>query len=387
MRIADGFADAGPNVNKTAIAMEIFGRSGTSLIPFLNRGADGIKELREEFIATGAQIDGQTTESFKAFEEDQKRLKYTLIGLRNEAIEALLPSLKELAEGAMEWIKANKELIKSTLTTVVQGLTYAVKGLGYAFEAVGAVIDFFKEHTDLATAIIIALGAVIAAFAVEAAISWIVAFFPLFAVIAIIAAVVLAVMDIWQSITTGKGVAASVFRWIGDQINEVWEGIKDIANSIADFFVGVGSAIKSAFVDAFEWVAAKLEWLEDKIRNAPVLSQLIDAGEWVGGKVGGLATGDTASDADAAAAAAAVTAATPDVARLPVGVNAPPTGPGQAISTVPGAVTLTQSNHIEINGVTDPQAVGQIVDKKIKESKDKMMIDAHAAVGGDQPSQ
>ena len=37
--------------------------------------------------------------------------------------------------------------------------------------------------------------------------------------------------------------------------------------------------------------------------------------------------------------------------------------------------------------MTDPVAVGAVVDKKIKESKDKMLIDAHAAVGGDQPGQ
>ena len=286
MRIADGFADAGPNVNKTAIAMEIFGRSGTTLIPFLNRGADGIKELRQEFIATGAQISGETSKSFEEFEENQKRLKYTLVGLRNEAVEALLPALKELADGALEWVRANKELIKSTLESVVRGLTIAVHGLGYAFEAVAAVIDFFHEHTDLATAIIIALGVVIAAFAVEAAISWVLAFWPLVLIIAVIAAVVLVIMDLWKSITTGKGVAASVFNWIKRQVSELWEGIKDIAKAIADFFVSVATGFRDAFVAAFDWVVEKAKKVGETIRNLPILKQFLDAQEGLGTAAG-----------------------------------------------------------------------------------------------------
>jgi hypothetical protein len=425
MRIADGFADAGPNVNKTALAMEIFGRSGTALIPFLNRGADGIRELRTEFVEMGAQIDEKTTKQFLELEEDQKKLKYTMTALRNEAVSALLPALKELAEGMVAWLRENREAVKSALTTVITGLTYAVKGLAIAFGVVSDVVGFFKEHSDLATAVIIALGTVIAAFAVDAAISWALAFWPLTLVVAAIAAVVLFVMDLWKSITTGHGVAARVFgflkkvvteawetiKMVGRGIADVWDGIKNFAEKVADFFIGVAKSFRDAFEAAFNWIVEKADWVMTKVLGLPGFKQILSINSKATGGAAnansnlalgalslfGIGPGAQSSGSSAETAAAAAGAYAPGEHGLGdmFGIrdylkNAGDAATRQGIQLVPGAskIELNQNNTFQISSPNaDPNQVGAVVDKKLKEANDKMLIDAHAAVGGNQAGQ
>ncbi len=392
MAIANGFANAGPNVNKTALAMEIFGRSGTSLLPLLNRGADGIAELREEFVALGAQIDEGATEQFKGLEEDQKKLKYTLIGLRNEAVMALVPALKDMAEGAMAWIKANREAVQSALTAVVTGLSYAFKGLGIVVEVVVAVIDFFNDHIDIANAVIIALGVVIAAFAIQAAISWLIAFAPIILIIAAIAALVLVIMDIWESITTGKGVTATVFRWIGHQLHELWEGIKSVGRGIRDFFVSVGKGIKDALTDAFEWAVEKAKAALSAIRSLPGIEQVLDVVHGAGtaaGHVGRAIVGEEAAGMtpyEQSVAAGQFSGSEAEWNMKQMGRGAASVGSAGMSATSP-SVIINQQNAVTIDGTIDPAEVKAQVDKSIKENNDQMMIDAHNAVGGKQVNQ
>src|SRR5204862_7584712 len=45
LKIAERFQSMANGPEKTALAMQLFGKSGAQLIPFLNKGADGIAEL------------------------------------------------------------------------------------------------------------------------------------------------------------------------------------------------------------------------------------------------------------------------------------------------------------------------------------------------------
>ncbi len=148
MRIAAGFADAGPQVNKTALAMQLAGRSGAALIPLLNKGADGIAELRNEAYEMGAVIDGTTIKSFEEFEEQQKALHAGLVGLRNTMVAALLPTLKNAAGAMVEWFRENREIIKQRLEQVFAAIGKALSFLAMAAKAV------YTALTPVVTAII-----------------------------------------------------------------------------------------------------------------------------------------------------------------------------------------------------------------------------------------
>lgn len=61
--IADGFASVKDPADRTRLAMEIFGKSGSDLIPLLNKGAEGIRQLAHEADALGITLDDRATQS------------------------------------------------------------------------------------------------------------------------------------------------------------------------------------------------------------------------------------------------------------------------------------------------------------------------------------
>lgn len=73
-QIADKFASFRDGPEKAALAVEIFGRSGTKLIPFLNQGSSGLQRLREEAERLGIVIGGDATAAASKFSDQLDRL-------------------------------------------------------------------------------------------------------------------------------------------------------------------------------------------------------------------------------------------------------------------------------------------------------------------------
>lgn len=266
MEIAGRFADMPDGAKKTALAMDLFGKSGADLIPTLNQGQQGLAELRKEARDLGVVLSNDDVSGLDQLGDDVDKAKMSLTGLKNQAIAALVPALQILVTGLLDWVKANRDLIKSGITVAVQGLTLAARAAGAAISFVADVIQFLSEHGSLARAILIGIGAAFGIVAVQAAAAWIAAAAPVVAFVAAIAAVVLIVEDLWNTFMHGKGVLASVWRWIGEKLSAAGRAIKGAFRSVWD-------AIKSGFSAAF-----------DAIADLPVIKQLI----WLVGKLEGL---------------------------------------------------------------------------------------------------
>ena len=71
-KIADKFAVMKDGSEKTALALDLFGRAGAKLIPMLNEGSAGISELQEEARALGIVLG---KEDLKAAELTSMRSK------------------------------------------------------------------------------------------------------------------------------------------------------------------------------------------------------------------------------------------------------------------------------------------------------------------------
>ena len=79
-RIADRFRDSIPQVEKTRIATDLFGKSGQALIPLLNRGAAGIRELNAEADRLGITLD---TRAVQAIDRGTKSLEKWTTAAKN----------------------------------------------------------------------------------------------------------------------------------------------------------------------------------------------------------------------------------------------------------------------------------------------------------------
>jgi hypothetical protein len=91
--VADRFAGMEDGAQKTALAMELFGRSGAQLIPLLNQGADGINALQLEAAQLGLVMSTQTARAAEQFNDDLTRLNSVMTGVWREMTASLLPAL------------------------------------------------------------------------------------------------------------------------------------------------------------------------------------------------------------------------------------------------------------------------------------------------------
>jgi hypothetical protein len=78
--IADGFQNILNPADQTRIAIELFGKAGQDLIPFLNLGSQGIAELTAEADRLGITLRGPAVAGIAAADDAIKKLKATVAG-------------------------------------------------------------------------------------------------------------------------------------------------------------------------------------------------------------------------------------------------------------------------------------------------------------------
>jgi hypothetical protein len=140
--LAERFAAMPDGAQKSALAVQLFGKSGAELIPFLNQGREGIAALTGEMAELGVQIGGETAAQAEVFNDALAKLRLATTSLANRVIEAFLPAMNEMAGGMVESAKQG-----GTLRAVLDGVMLVLKTLalgaatvGKAFVALGEAI-------------------------------------------------------------------------------------------------------------------------------------------------------------------------------------------------------------------------------------------------------
>jgi hypothetical protein len=104
--VADAFKSLDNDTTETALAMELFGRSGAELIEFLENGSDGLSKLGAEAESVAAIISDETAKAADDFNDELAKLRATVNGLFSQLAQELLPELtklvKEFRESAKE---------------------------------------------------------------------------------------------------------------------------------------------------------------------------------------------------------------------------------------------------------------------------------------------
>lgn len=205
--VAEKFGPGGlpDGAEKTALAMQMFGKQGARLIPLLNEGKDGLAELRKEAQDMGLVMSDDAARAAEQLNDNLERLHAVGEGLWRGAIAPLLPEINKLVVKFLEWKKANAGIISQKIRSVLQGILTVVRGLGQAFEFLVKNATAIKAILGIGgvTMVVIGLATAMAKLeiasvkaAVRAAAAWLLAAAPFIAIGAIIAGFLLVFDDI-----------------------------------------------------------------------------------------------------------------------------------------------------------------------------------------------
>lgn len=285
LEISDRFAKMPDGAEKSALAMQLFGKSGVELIPMLNQGRAALEQYQ-------ATISGDMAKSADEFNDSLNAIGRSLSGPFNEAVTALLPAITSIAQGIVGIIKAFTALpqpVQATLL-VIGGLLTALVALAPAISAIisigSAIAGLFAAGGALASA-----GSIIAGIAT----AFIVLITGPVGIVALLVAAGVAIYAFRDQIDAAFN---AVVNFIGAAFNKIGSLLKAGAQAYMDYYVkpilgffkglydgavAIFSKIGSAIGKAFEAVVGTiknvfrsvLQYLADRVNFAAGLINVL----------------------------------------------------------------------------------------------------------------
>ena len=125
--LADGFAKNTNPATRTRMATELFGKSGTKLIPILAKGSAAMKLWIAEQKRLGLIVDKDSIGALDDLGDSLDVVKTQIRAQLAVALAKLVPVIQPIIKSMTEWIAANKELIQAKVVEVVKEVAAAIK--------------------------------------------------------------------------------------------------------------------------------------------------------------------------------------------------------------------------------------------------------------------
>lgn len=177
--IGDSISRISDPTLKSAMAMKVFGKSGTALLPLLAEGAAGVSALQERARELGLTMSGEDAEAAVRFgdilEDLWKQAKMVTFHIGAAVAQALQPWLEratQVAAKVIAWVKANRALVVNVALVAagfvaagsaliafgatVQAVAFAIKGVGTVLSVIGSVVSFIASPIGIVTALLVA---------------------------------------------------------------------------------------------------------------------------------------------------------------------------------------------------------------------------------------
>lgn len=293
--IADRFASMPDGMEKSALAMDLFGRSGRDMIPFLNKGSAEIAKsalMAEKYGTVLSDVEIQLSNDFN---DTIKESTLALKGLRNILGVGLIKVIKPLAEQFNQFISDNRVRLANQIRFAFDGMATFVRlvwrGMLALVESVGRFVSLFGGLEKIAQV----LGVISAVFLGAKLLSGIGSVvLAVWRAVAAFTALDLAALAIPIAI---GAIAVAVALLVEDIITFFQGGESYFGKFLANFpvlgkaILGVFSLIKNAVMDVVNAYAIMFGWIV-KIATAvgqllaPVLSAVGKGISWLGSKVG-----------------------------------------------------------------------------------------------------
>jgi phage-related protein len=152
LEVADAFAKMPEGAAKTAMAMELFGKSGAQMLPMLNSGKDGLMETRREAERLGLVMGKDAAAASEEFNDNVTRLQARIKGVGMIIGGAFMPAMGQLITSFSDLIDKNRDLIKTKVEEYAKKFAAAipsiVKGVEKVVKFIPKVITGFEWLVD-----------------------------------------------------------------------------------------------------------------------------------------------------------------------------------------------------------------------------------------------
>lgn len=116
------------STEKTSAVIEVFGRRiGARLVPFLNLGSQGLREMGNEAQRLGAVVSDEVLGKLATFDDSIDKLKSTAQGARLSIAAIFAPALTQGANALSEFIAQNEALLEQFAQTLVTNIVPVIK--------------------------------------------------------------------------------------------------------------------------------------------------------------------------------------------------------------------------------------------------------------------
>lgn len=259
--VSNKFKTMPDGIEKTALATELFGRNGVSMLPFLNQGAEGIDKLTQKANELGYVLDDEAIKKNAAFKAALRESQMAMMGAQIQIGAALIPAitaftgainksiapaLKDLAvslsnSGAVE---AFANVVKTAIGTI-QGLLSVVDpnvliGFGGAILAASQAMRVIAPLLPL-----MRLGIQGINLALKAN--------PLILVISLIATVIALFVGWVTSTKEGQEFLKATFEVIGNIFRGIGEVVSTVFGAISSFISDTFAVIGQVFSTGLEF--------------------------------------------------------------------------------------------------------------------------------------
>ena len=141
--VADRFQRMPDGVEKTALAMSVFGREGRAMIPLLNQGSAGLQKMGEKAKSLGLVF--ENVSALKSYVAAQRQWDATLKSLQIQIGNSVLPTLTAFSKGITSLLQAFNRIDPDTRNAIITAtsLTAAIAALTLGWGAAAAAIAAF----------------------------------------------------------------------------------------------------------------------------------------------------------------------------------------------------------------------------------------------------
>jgi len=131
MEMADKFKALPPGAERAAAAMNIFGKSGASMVTMLKDGSGALKEMVDEGSAAAGNITG-ISEAMEKLKDASTKAKSAMMGMlaglvESDAFQIAVDGFESISQAIMKWRKESKEGAEAKQKENLDKLTEATK--------------------------------------------------------------------------------------------------------------------------------------------------------------------------------------------------------------------------------------------------------------------